>query len=270
MENQTTTLKDVMKLEKKEQINWLYGFFNEDTRLNHSKASRVEFFTTMRYIEKYLTKDMRILDIGAGAGEYSLALAQRGFHVNALEFAQPNIHAFQAKINDLPIDLVEGDARNLSLYADQSFDMVLLMGPLYHLHECSDRQKALNEALRVLKPGGHMMVAFIANDMIPMTELIHRPTFFSQDSYDHETLKVYDEPFVFMTLDEMKATVETPELTCVHIVAVDGLSELLEAHINPMSDYDYEQYLKYHYYCCEKPEHLGKTNHTLFVMQKCQ
>ena len=48
-------------------------------------------------------------------------------------------------------------------------------------------------------------------------------------------------------------------------VASDGASELLEARINEMSDEDYTQYLRYHFYICEKPELLGMTNHLLFV-----
>lgn len=61
-----------------QQIQALYQMFHEDTRLNHSKAARVEFLTTIRYIEKYLKKGMRILDVGAGAGEYSLYFAEKG------------------------------------------------------------------------------------------------------------------------------------------------------------------------------------------------
>lgn len=111
-----------------ERVNRTYDIFNEDTRLNHSKAARVEFLTTVRYIEKYLKKGDKILDIGAGAGEYSLYFACRGYEVSALG--------------------------------------------------------------------------------------------------------------------------------------------LLAARINEMSDEDYEQYFRYHFYICEKPEFLGMTNHLLFVGEK--
>lgn len=53
-----------------ERVNRTYDIFNEDARLNHSKAARVEFLTTVHYIEKYLKDGNKILDIGAGAGEY--------------------------------------------------------------------------------------------------------------------------------------------------------------------------------------------------------
>lgn len=268
MGNHTLPINEIMKLAKKDQLNAIYEMFDEDSRLNRSQAARVEFLTTMKYIDKYLKQGMRILDIGAGAGEYSIALAQRGFQVDAIEFAKPNLEKFQSKISGLSIDLIEGDARDLSYYADQSFDMVLLMGPLYHLHEAADRDLAVQEAKRVLRDNGILLVAFIANDMIPLTELTYRPSFFSEDSYDHETFQVFNEPFVFMTLSEMRRTVDASSLTCLHEVAVDGMSELLADTINRMSHLDYEQYLKYHFYCCEKPEHLGRTNHTLFVMQK--
>ena len=118
-----------------QQIQAIYQVFNEDTRLNHSRAARVEFLTTVRYIEKYLTPGMRILDIGAGAGEYSLYFARRGYEVCALELADRNIETFRKKLcKKDPIELVQGNAVDLSRYGDESFDVVLVLGPLYHLH----------------------------------------------------------------------------------------------------------------------------------------
>ncbi len=80
-----------------ERVNRTYDLFHEDTRLNHSKAARVEFLTTVRYIERYLKEGDRILDIGAGAGEYSLYFARKGYEVSALELADANIAAFRKK-----------------------------------------------------------------------------------------------------------------------------------------------------------------------------
>lgn len=51
----------------------------------------------------------------------------------------------------------------------------------------------------------------------------------------------------------------------LHEIAADGVSELMEEQINAMDDESYRQYLRYHFYICEKPELLGMTNHLLFV-----
>ncbi len=55
-----------------ELVQEVYRCFDENSRLTQSKAARVEFLTHVKYIEKYLTSGAKILDIGAGAGEYSL------------------------------------------------------------------------------------------------------------------------------------------------------------------------------------------------------
>ncbi len=249
-----------------EQIKNTYKIFNEDFRLNRSKASRVEFLTTVKYVDKYLKNTDKILDIGAGAGEYSLYFAELGYEVKALELADENINAFKKKIKPSHnIELSQGNAIDLSRYNDNEFDIVLLFGPLYHLHNEEDRQRCIAEAKRVVKEDGTIFFAFISNDMVVATELYFGEDWLTGDTYNHDSFKVEDFPFVFFTFDECVKMLEKSGVNILHKVAADGLSELLAQKINKMDDYSYNQYLKYHYYCCEKPELVGHSNHYLFV-----
>ena len=252
-----------------ERVNRTYDIFNENSRLNHSKAARVEFLTTVRYIERYLKEGDRILDIGAGAGEYSFYFARKGYDVSALELADANIAAFRKKLTpEDRIDLVQGNALDLSRYADKSFDIVLLFGPLYHLKQSSDKQRCIREAKRVCKDDGKIFFAFIANDLVFLTELEYNAHYFSNGDYDKETFKLNDFPFVFHTVEDARKLLADGGVTVLHEVASDGASELMAARINEMNDEDYAQYLRYHFYLCEKPELLGMTNHLLFVGEK--
>jgi len=243
-----------------------YEIFNEDSRLNRSKAARVEFITTVRAIESVLKPGAKILDVGAGAGEYSLHFTQQGYDVTAVELSPANIAAFEKKIKpEHPLRLLQGNALDLSKFADESFDVVLLMGPLYHLKEAADRDCAIAEAKRVCKRDGVIFFAFIGNDMVVLTELSYRPQFFSENSYDHESFKVEDFPFVFFTLDQMREMLMQNGIIILREIAADGVSELMEDTINALSDEDYAQYVRYHLYCSEKPEMLGRSSHLLFA-----
>ncbi|MBE6767543.1 MAG: methyltransferase domain-containing protein [Ruminococcaceae bacterium] len=252
-----------------ERVNKTYDVFNEDTRLNHSKAARVEFLTTVHYIEKYLKEGDKILDIGAGAGEYSLYFARNGYAVSALELADANIAAFRKKITpEDKIDLVQGNALDLSRYADKSFDIVLLFGPLYHLKNDVDKKKCIHEAKRVLKDSGKLFLAFISNDFVFLTEFGYDVNYFGNGDYDKETFKLNDFPFVFHTVSAARKLLTDSGVRILHEVASDGASELLASRINEMNEADYAQYLRYHFYICEKPELFGMTNHLLFVGEK--
>ena len=252
-----------------ERVNRTYDIFNEDSRLNHSKAARVEFLTTVHYIDKYLKEGDKILDIGAGAGEYSLYFARRGYEVSAIELADANIAAFRKKLRpEDQIDLVQGNALELTRYADKTFDIVLLFGPLYHLKSDADKQKCISEAKRVCKDGGKIFFAFISNDFVFLTELVYNGNYFSKGDYDKETFRLNDFPFVFHTVDAARKLLADGGINVLYEVASDGASELLATRINEMSDEDYAQYLRYHFYICEKPELLGMTNHLLFVGEK--
>ena len=93
-----------------------YKAYDEDSRLK-SKHGSVEFLTTMRYVERYLKPGNRILEIGAGTGRYSHALARRGYIVDAVELVEHNIKVFRK--NTLPneqITISQGNALDLSAF----------------------------------------------------------------------------------------------------------------------------------------------------------
>lgn len=252
-----------------EQISKTYELLNEEARLNCSQAARIEFLTTIKYIELYLKPNHKILDIGAGAGEYSLYFAKAGYDVSAIELADKNIEVFSSKINkEQPVSLIQGNAMDLAIYNDKSFDIVMLFGPLYHLHNEEDRQKCIAEAKRVCKDDGVIFFAFIAHDMVLATELVYNQDFFKGDSYNHESLRLRDFPFVLFTVDECREMINAGNISIIKEVATDGLSELLADKINALDEEGYNQYLKYHFYCCEKPELLGHSNHLLFIGEK--
>ena len=71
-----------------------YNQYDEDSRLAPRHGS-VEFLTTMRYIEKYIRPGHRVLEVGAGTGRYSHALAGRGYAVDAVELVEHNIEIFR-------------------------------------------------------------------------------------------------------------------------------------------------------------------------------
>ena len=137
---------------------------SEDDRLTTRHGS-VEFVTTMRYIEKYLFPGARVLEIVAGTGRYSHALAQKGYGVDAVELVPYNIEIFRRKISaDEIITITQGDARDLSAFTDESYDITLLLGPLYHMFTIEDKRQTIGEALRVTKTGGVVFAAYCMSD----------------------------------------------------------------------------------------------------------
>ncbi|MGG5461625.1 class I SAM-dependent methyltransferase [Clostridium sp. B9] len=263
-------MEEVLKLKNEEErVSALYDIFNESNRLS-SKATRVEFLTTVRNIEKFLKPGMRILDLGAGTGEYSLYFASKGFEVTAVELVEKHVNEIKSKsTEDMKLTVIQGNALNLSNIEDESYDVVLCFGPLYHLSNMEDRIKCVNEVKRVCKKYGEMFFAFISNDMVIVTEtMCYNPNFLKEDAYNHDTFKIHNFPFVFHTVEQCRNLLRNSSLNIKAEVAADGLCELLADKINAMDDYDYNKWLEYHYYCSEKPELLGYSNHLLFVAKK--
>lgn len=140
-------------------INFYCGY-NEDDRLT-SKSHLPEYINTMRFIEKYLSPDSKIIEIGAGTGRYSVTLAEMGYDVTAVELVPNNIEIMKKKVKPHHnIKIHEGNACDLSAFESNSYDIVLLLGPMYHLFTDEDKHRALAEAIRVSKAGG-VILCFI-------------------------------------------------------------------------------------------------------------
>ncbi len=113
-----------------------------------------------------------------------------------------------------------------------------------------------------------MFFAFISHDMVIATELGYNADFFNSNEYNHDTLRLEDFPFVFFTVDECRKMLRDGGISINEEIASDGMSELLAEKINSFDDYSYNQYLKHHFNCCQKPELLGSSNHLLFIGTK--
>lgn len=127
---------------------------------------RFEFPVTMRYLRKYLPPSSKILDVGGGPGRYSIELTKLGHKLTLFDLAEENVRLAKKMADEQGIRLSRtcvGDARDLSVFKDNSFDAILVFGPLYHLNREEDRKKVIEEALRVLKPGGILAGAFISH-----------------------------------------------------------------------------------------------------------
>lgn len=250
--------------EEAKRIEELYHFFDEEQRLA-GPSHQIEFLTTMHYLKKVLKPDMKILDLGAGTGAYSLALEKLGYEVTAVELTQKNLQTFHEKLTGTEkIHLHQGTATDLSFLEDESFDVILLLGPLYHLEKETDRLRAIMEVRRVMKKSGFLFAAFINHDMIPFTETRRSPQWFKGDTYDHQSFRLMDFPFIFTTLEESRKMLLDCDLVIQREIASDGMSELLSDEIDQMDEETYQQYFAYHLLHCEDKEGLGRSNHFLF------
>ena len=113
-----------------------YNSYNEEGRLL-SRHGQVEYLTTMKYIRESLegVPDPSVLEVGAGTGRYSVTLAKQGVRVTAVELILHNLELLKAKLDGSePITAMQGNALDLSFLPDNSYDLTMLLGPMYHLY----------------------------------------------------------------------------------------------------------------------------------------
>lgn len=252
-----------------------YGKFKEDHRLT-TRHGVVEFTTSMKFIHDCIEdcknkgiENVKILDVGAGTGRYSVALCREGYDVTAVELVRHNLDILQSKHE--MVKSWQGDARNLSFLDDAVFDVTLLFGPMYHLHNTEDKLLALKEARRVTKKGGYILVAYVMNEYAVLTycfkqnhicECMKNNTL----SEDFHTITGEEDLYSYIRLEDIDRLNELSGLKRVKIFAPDGAADYMRRELNAMDEESFKCFMQYHLATCERKELLGASSHTVDIL----
>ena len=251
-----------------------YTNYDEEGRLL-SKHGQVEFLTTMRYIEKYLRPGMWILEIGAATGRYSHTLARQGYRVDAVELVQHNIDLFEKYTQPGEnVTIRQGNAKDLHFLEDGSYDITLLLGPMYHLFTEEDQLQALRETFRVTKKGGIVFTAYCGNDATMVQYCFGRGMIrleHYQNLIDMETFKASSDPaelFQLYRKEDIDALMEQIPSQRLHYVGTDMATNYMRQTVDEMDEELYRLYLKYHFAICERSDMVGTSHHILDIFRK--
>ncbi len=270
-------LFDFLKMKNKvtktgDHIVDFYNNYDEDGRLL-KRSRQPEYINTMKYIEKYLKPDSKIIEIGAGTGRYSVTLAEMGYDVTAVDLVKHNIDIMNKKVNPHhKIKIHQGNACDLSFIESDTFDIVLLLGPMYHLFNNEDKHKALSEAIRVVKKGGVIYAAYCNNDTT-MYKFFYSKRILHYvdkgaitDSYHAKSIP--EEVFELYRKSDIDELMKNYNVTRLHFVGVDMLSYLFDDRLDSLNDREFREYMKFLGNLCEREDSVGLSIHMLDVFRK--
>jgi SAM-dependent methyltransferase len=254
----------------------------EWTRLTQDAYHRLELETTLRYLEKHLPQRGRILDAGGGPGRYTVELARRGYRVVLLDVTPANLQFARqqirrAKVQDRVEQIIEGSIVDLSRFADSTFDAVLCLGgPLSHVLEPRNRDRAISELIRVGKGGAPVFVSVMGRLSVLVVELTLAP---------HE----FEEPFFrpmrdtgcypgysgftachFYLPEELERAFRSRGVDVLEMVGLEGLGAHHAEKVNELASHEkrWQIWLETHYQTCTHPAVVGMSEHMLLVGRK--
>jgi SAM-dependent methyltransferase len=233
----------------------------------------------MRYVEKYLHQkpNAYVLEIGAGTGRYSRTIADMGYKVESVELVPHNIEIFTKQITLAQnINVTQGNALDLYMFANNTFDITLVLGPMYHLYTEADKQQAIREALRVTKPGGVIFVAYVMSDAPILEDGFVRNLWdiseeITKGKIDPATFAMKSTPediFSLVRKEDIDKLMTHFNIERLHYVATNMISRFLRESLANMNEEAFDLYMKYHYAICERADMVGMTHHSLDIFCK--
>lgn len=249
-----------------------YNEYDEDFRLVSNRGHNVEYLTTMRYIQKFLKPGDKILEIGAGTGRYSIALAKMGYEVTAVDLTPKHVEIMKTKTRKLKnFRCMVADALDLNAFEDKSFDMVLNFGPMYHLFHKKDKNQAIKETLRVAKKNGICMFAYLpCASFVTGYGLRHQGVAHLYEVMDKigRVKDVPSEVFTCFYIEDFKKLFNKTNTKYITNVATDGIAYAMQEWLEQLPKKDYEAFLNWHFITCERLDQQGYSSHLLYICKK--
>ena len=258
---------------REEIVGSFYDQTDEDGRLQRTRHGQLEYRTTMAYIHRYTQPHSKVLEAGAGTGRYSVALAGEGMDVTAVELVESNLSVLRENSRGLDnIQSFQGDAADLGRFPDGSFDTVLVLGPMYHLYEPEDVNRAIDEAIRVTRRNGVLMFAFISVYAVMYANYFYGNWAFGQEenfTEDYRVKHYKEQLFTGYDVTEFEGLFDDKPVEWITTAGTDGLLEPIEKRPDfIIPDEDFDAFADWYLAFAEKRELLGATNHLLYICRK--
>ena len=233
-----------------------YNEYDEEGRLENNRLGRVEYLTTRRYLDPLLNADCKIAEIGAGTGRYSVTLAKEGYDVTAVELVQHNLDILKSKLDG---------SENIKTYLGNALDLNMLEDNTYDI--------TLKEAVRITKPGGHILVAYCMNEATVIQYVFGCNQLKSVMDLNMLTddWKCISEPkdlFEMVRIEEIECLNAAVPVERVKLVATDGASRYIREYLEEFDEETFAKWLSYHFATCERQDLIGATNHSLDILRK--
>jgi len=252
-------------------------------RLQKDAYHQIEFIVTVHFLEKYLPRHGLVLDAGGGPGRYTIELAKRGYNVALLDFVPEMLELAKKRIRRAGVlrkvkQFVQGSVEDLSVFADEAFDAVLCLGgPLCHLLNAEQREKAAEELVRVAKRDAPIFVSVISRIGLLESILVAFP---HEMQYAKHHLEVGDyvpglqgEGFTaahWFLPEELCNLFEKQDVRILEMAGLEGLSSHNRKETNRLykDQEKWKMWVEILLKTCTHPSVVGSSEHFLLVCRK--
>lgn len=256
---------------KSESVEEFYNSIDEGLRLKRKNVNQIEFLTTIEYLNKSIKPNSKILDACAGGGIYSFYLADKGHQLYAGDLVEKNVEDIKRNQNNHSElkEIFVGSILDLNQFDDESFDVVLNLGSYYHLTDALQRNKSLEESIRVLKKEGIYAVAYVNrySNIIKFREMFTND-FEMLDDYIETGFHSKNKVFYCTTPESIEKEVVKNGLEILYNVATDGMKFVIGDVVNELTEEKFKRWMEFHLRTCEDKSILGSSEHGLIIARK--
>ena len=251
-----------------------YSNYNEGERLLKTRSRQMEYLSTIKALSAFLTNKSEVIELGAGEGVYIDHISLKCKTYYATDVVDKHITEMKVKAKDKNNVIVQyANAVDMSSYSESKFDIVLCLGPYYHLNNEENRHKCIMECKRICKNNGYIAISYINKMFVNLIYLQYGINFNTNEyeclingenrqlGYKDKFLKIS----YFNTPEEIESEVKKEGLEIIDHLRTDGPYSILDEKLEKLSCNDFESIMEFHYKTCRERSVLGMSNHGLII-----